>query len=381
MSTVVRDLQRARTAFEKPTLKLLNQPAAPFVLAVFASLLPAEQSRIGVELCHAKVDAALEVLRAHDPSAPDAPARELCRRWVKSQWLWRADNEAGEEEYGLTSHAQEALAYVTRLSGQVAMLGEGRIRTIRGPLFNGDTGQLPEDVRSLLVTLLRKRYISAEGNPREWQLLAENEPALRTRMHDVFLELVVNREYEVAFKQQAPREVGEKFPTLLYDKAYSREETVALVLLRRELRARQQAGQDSAFIDRADLLDEIARHRPESATDLARDTRAASNAVENLITMDLLLKTEQADRFRIPSVLEVLLPVAKLNELWAWLAGENGADAPVDDDSAHAEAGPENAQASIFDIGDGGDDDATDSSRIDSSCTESSRFDDSEDAA
>ena len=130
MSTVVRDLQRARTAFEKPTLKLLNQPAAPFVLAVFASLLPAEQNRIPVELCHTKVEAALDVLRAHDPSAPDAPARELCRRWVKSQWLWRADNEAGEEEYGLTSHAQEALAYVTRLSGQVAMLGEGRIRTI-----------------------------------------------------------------------------------------------------------------------------------------------------------------------------------------------------------------------------------------------------------
>lgn len=130
VSTVVRDLQRARTAFEKPTLRLLNQPSAPFVLAVFASLLPAEQTRIGVELCHTKVEAALEVLRSHDPSAPDAPAKELCRRWVKAQWLWRADNEAGEEEYGLTSHAQEALSYATRLSGQVAMLGEGRIRTI-----------------------------------------------------------------------------------------------------------------------------------------------------------------------------------------------------------------------------------------------------------
>ena len=226
-----------------------------------------------------------------------------------------------------------------------------------GPLFNGDTGQLDEDVRSLLVTLLRRRYISAEANPREWRLLAENEPALRTRMHDVFLDLVVNREYEVAFKQQVQREGGEKLPTLLYDKAYSREETVALVLVRRELRARQQAGQDSAFIDRADLLDEIARHRPESATDRARDTRAANNAVENLVTMDLLIKTEQPDRFRIPSVLEVLLSVDKLDELLAWLKGENGDPAAaVGDDLTQGDVGPDDAQASMFDMGEDSDD-------------------------
>lgn len=242
-----------------------------------------------------------------------------------------------------------------------------------GPLFTGDTGQLDEDVRSLLVTLLRRRYISAEANPREWQLLAENEPALRTRMHDVFLELVVNREYEVAFKQQVPRDGGEKFPTLLYDKAYSREETVALVLLRRELRARQQAGQDSAFIDRADLLDEIARHRPESATDRARDTRAASNAVENLVTMDLLLKTEQPNRFRIPSVLEVLLPVAKLDELLTWLQGENGEGVPAAD-GTDADADSDSGQGSIFDLGDADD-------NPDRAHTAPSRFADSEDAA
>ncbi|HEX8498276.1 MAG TPA: DUF4194 domain-containing protein [Actinomycetales bacterium] len=204
-----------------------------------------------------------------------------------------------------------------------------------GPLFDGDTGQLPENVRTLLLTLLRKRYISADANPREWQLLANNEPAIRTRMHDLFLDLVVNRDYEVAFKQQVSRDSGDdKFPTLLYDKAYSREETIVLVLLRRELRARQQAGQDNAFIDRVDLLEEIERHRPESATNHVENARAAAKAVENLITMDLLLKTEQPHRYRIPSVLEVLLPKRKLDELYAWLKAQNAPEqnsAPTSD--------------------------------------------------
>jgi hypothetical protein len=216
-----------------------------------------------------------------------------------------------------------------------------------GPVFPGDTGQLSANVRALLVTLLKRRYISAEDNPREWQLLRENEPALRTRLHDLFLELVVNREYEVAFKQQAVSETGDKFPTLLYDQAYSREETVALVLLRRELRRRQQAGSDTAFIDKQDLLDEIAAHRPESATDRTRDERAALNAIDSLIRMDLLVKTAQPDRYRIPTVLEVLLPVTKLTELLAWLSDQNAQDGQRSDAAATGETTA--VQASVFD--------------------------------
>jgi hypothetical protein len=130
MSTVVRDLQRARTAYGKPTLKLLNQRNAPFILAIFSTLLPAEQTRLPAEQFHLKVATCLELLREHDPAAPDEPARQLCRDWVKSQWLWRASNDAGEEEYGLTSHAREALEYVNQVSGPRNMFGESRIRTI-----------------------------------------------------------------------------------------------------------------------------------------------------------------------------------------------------------------------------------------------------------
>lgn len=216
-----------------------------------------------------------------------------------------------------------------------------------GPLFPGDTGQLPANVRGLLVTLLKRRYVAAETHPREYQLLLENESALRTRLNDQFLELVVNREYQVAYKEQAVAESGSKFPTLLYDKAYTQEETIALVALRRELRSRQASGDEVAFVDRADLLEEIASYRPADSTDRARDARNAENAVDRLISMDLLLKTQVADRYRIPTVLEVLLPVDKLTELLAWLRDANGTSS---DDPFASTTGQEELDVATTDV-------------------------------
>jgi hypothetical protein len=187
MSTVVRDLQHARSAFERPTLRLLNQPQAPFVLAIFSSLLPAEQRGIPAELCHVKVDAALELLRVADPTAPDAPARELCRRWVKAQWLWRASNEDGEEEYGLTSHAQEALEYVTRLSGQRALLGESRIRTILDAAQRCATIANPDPVER--IRRLEERIAEDTVELERLKAGGTIEPATTDQLMDEYLNL------------------------------------------------------------------------------------------------------------------------------------------------------------------------------------------------
>lgn len=194
------------------------------------------------------------------------------------------------------------------------------------PLFTGDVGQLPQAVRVALVTLLRRRYIAADRHPTEWRLVLENELALRTRLHDLFLELVVDRTYEVAYKRQAVSDTGSKFPTLLYDQAYNREDTILLVYLRRLTRSRQQAGDDAVFVDRAELIDEVATFRPASATNHVQDTRSAANAVDNLLKNDILLRTTVADRFRVAPIIEVLLPVDRIQDLARWLHSQNGED-------------------------------------------------------
>ena len=190
-------------------------------------------------------------------------------------------------------------------------------------LFEGDEGGLSVEQRRTLVLLLKHRYISAALQPAEWQTLLRSESLLKSRLNDVFLDLHVDLHYEIAFKRQALAEGGERFPTLLHDVAYSREETILLVLLRQRFRSERANGLEIVLVDRDNLVDNVAHFRPEHATDLSGDARKATAAVDSLAKARVLLKTSDPDRFRISAVIEVLLPVERLLELLEWLRAEN----------------------------------------------------------
>jgi hypothetical protein len=190
-------------------------------------------------------------------------------------------------------------------------------------LFEGDEGGLSAEQRRTLVLLLKHRYISAALQPAEWQTLLRSESLLKSRLNDVFLDLHVDLQYEIAFKRQALAEGGERFPTLLHDVAYSREETILLVLLRQRFRSERANGLEIVLVDRDNLVDNVAHFRPEHATDLSGDARKATAAVDSLAKARVLLKTSDPDRFRISAVIEVLLPVERLRELLEWLRAEN----------------------------------------------------------
>ena len=190
-------------------------------------------------------------------------------------------------------------------------------------LFEGDEGALSVEQRRTLVLLLKHRYISSALQPAEWQTLLKSQSLLKSRLNDVFLDLHVDLHYEIAFKRQALAEGGERFPTLLHDVAYSREETILLVLLRQRFRSERANGLEIVLVDRDNLVDNVAHFRPEHATDLSGDARKATAAVDSLAKARVLLKTSDPDRFRISAVIEVLLPVERLRELLEWLRAEN----------------------------------------------------------
>ncbi|MDH6236810.1 DUF4194 domain-containing protein [Cryobacterium sp. CG_9.6] len=200
-------------------------------------------------------------------------------------------------------------------------------------LFEGDEGGLTIQQRKTLVLLMKHRYISAALQPVEWRTLLASQTLLKSRLNDVFLDLHIDLHYEVAFKRQAVSEGGDRFPTLLHDVAYSREETVLLVLLRQRFRSERANGQDLVIVDRDNLVQNVARFRPENATDLSGDARKATAAVDSLAKARVLLKTSDPDRFRISAVIEVLLPLERLAELLDWLVTSNAAEVPSDGDS------------------------------------------------
>lgn len=196
-------------------------------------------------------------------------------------------------------------------------------------LFEGDEGGLTVEQRKTLVLLMKHRYISASLQPAEWRTLLDSQSLLKSRLNDMFLDLHVDLHYEVAFKRQAVAEGGDRFPTLLHDVAYTREETILLVLLRQRFRSERANGQEIVIVDRDNLVDNVAHFRPEHATDRSGDSRRAVAAVDSLAKARVLLKTSDPDRFRISAVIEVLLPVERLGELLQWLLEQNG-DAPAD---------------------------------------------------
>jgi hypothetical protein len=170
-----------------------------------------------------------------------------------------------------------------------------------------------------------------------WRVLTENRVALESHFNDMFLQLVVDRDYGLAYKRQAMPDGGRAFPTLLHDLPYTREQTVLMIHLRGVFRSATSAGEEAVFVDARDLVEEAASYWPASTTNHVDAERAAERAVESLAKSDILLPTAEQGRYRISPVIEVLLPVGRLQELAESLtrrqAGPPGLPAGVGDTS------------------------------------------------
>jgi hypothetical protein len=191
-------------------------------------------------------------------------------------------------------------------------------------LFDGDEGGMTLEQRKALVSILKHRYISAASQPAEWRALLESQLLIKSRLNDVFLDLHIDHTHEIAFKRQAHPEGEGRFPTLLHDIAYTREETILLVFLRQRFRSERADGVHDVFIDRDELLDQVEHFRPLHATDRSGDTRKSENALDSLRRAGILLKTADEHRLQISPVIEVLLPLPRLAELLDWVLGTNG---------------------------------------------------------
>lgn len=201
-------------------------------------------------------------------------------------------------------------------------------------MFEGDTSTLTPPQRLCLHALLKHRYISADRQPDHWAVLVAHEALITSRLHDLFLDLHIDRELRIAFKRAASSHDDDPLPSLLRNVSHNKEETIMMVSLRRRFFAQRQEGDDTVFVDRQSILDEVADLRPDAATNRAMDHKRASNSVDALLSSGVLLRTGDPDRFRISPIIEVLLPIEKLRALWTWLLTRNGPDDDEDTDES-----------------------------------------------
>ncbi|GAB2570565.1 DUF4194 domain-containing protein [Leucobacter ruminantium] len=183
--------------------------------------------------------------------------------------------------------------------------------------FPGDRGVLDPEVRRVLVRLLQRRFLLAERNPEDWSVLLENQQIVESRLHDLFVRLVVDQGRGVAYKQQIRSDELE-VPVLLRDDAYTRPETLVLVYLRTVYQRESTAGEPSVRVDVEEIEQTVLSYFADGDGNTARRQKAIGTALARL-RQEGIVEEESEGRYRISPLVEIVLSAERLRELDDWL--------------------------------------------------------------
>ncbi len=207
--------------------------------------------------------------------------------------------------------------------------------------FSGDTGQLPLDTRRALVQLLQGPSVDGSRQGKLWLVLLRDEAVIRSRLHDLFLDLVVDREQKVAFTRQVVAESIDA-PVLLRRSALTFLESALVLFLRQRLTHADAQG-DRAVVSKLEMVEHLRVFERDKNVDHARFERQMENAVEKAKKLSLLHKLRGAEeRFEISPTLKLLFPAEEIQALAQSYAAIAQAAAQGSDD---AEAGAEPTSA------------------------------------
>ncbi|WP_277211576.1 DUF4194 domain-containing protein [Isoptericola croceus] len=184
-------------------------------------------------------------------------------------------------------------------------------------LFPGDTGTLDPEARRVLVQLLRRRHLSQAKNPARWRALLEHQGAIESRLHDLFIHLVVDHDRGLAYKRQV-RSGELDVPVLLRDESYSRAETVLLVHLRTASQRVYGAGEEAARVDREELEQTALTYLDRDENNVSARQREIRAAIQRLEKEGFLVE-ESEGRYVVTGLVDVVLSVERVTELVEWL--------------------------------------------------------------
>jgi hypothetical protein len=194
--------------------------------------------------------------------------------------------------------------------------------------FAGDTGQLPLETRRVLVQLLLGPSIDATRQRLLWPVLLRDEAVLRSRLHDLFLELVVDADQQVAFTRQVVAEDIDA-PVLLRKAHLTYLETALVLFLRQRLTQADAAG-ERAVVSYEDMQAHLGVFERVANPDQARFGRQVVGAIEKVKKLSLVrLLPGGQQRFEVSPTLKLLFPAEAIQALTqTYLALLNGGAQP-----------------------------------------------------
>jgi hypothetical protein len=180
--------------------------------------------------------------------------------------------------------------------------------------FLGDTGTLRIDTRRALVQLLLGPSVDARRQGRLWPVLLRDEALIRSRLHDLFLELVIDHEQRVAFTRQVASDRLD-VPILLRRASLTFLESALLLYLRQRLTQADAQG-ERAVVALVEMQEHLRVFERNDNSDHARFERQVVNAVEKAKKLSLLQRLRGGDeRYEVAPTLKLLFPADEIQAL------------------------------------------------------------------
>lgn len=213
--------------------------------------------------------------------------------------------------------------------------------------WTGDTGTLSLDARRALLKLIQGPYLSAIRAPGPWSALLADETRIRSRLHDLFLDLVLDRDAGFAFVRNAI--TGEQdAPVAVRAEQLTFIDTAMLLVLRQMLLSGEQDGR--VIVGRDDVFEQLAPFRTadRDETDFTKRLNASWLKMRNKLRVVHALSDE---RVEISPVLRMLVDAEQVRTIAAEYgrirAGERTPSATLSTAIAAADEADEEAEDDV----------------------------------
>lgn len=183
-------------------------------------------------------------------------------------------------------------------------------------LFPGDTGTLPPEARRVLALLLLGPQLEARQSEALWSVVLRYREALTSRLHDLWLDLVIDDLSRTAFLR--PVEVPDdqdRPPTILRSKPLTVVQSILLIFLRSKLGVSTLEG-DRAVVTAEECIGHLEAYRPAGATNLSRYTRQYETALKKFKSFGVLRPMpDDEGRYEIAPSLRLVFDIDEVKQL------------------------------------------------------------------